>query len=243
MSQRPIFKVSDRWFAQLNASVTSGATSWVLKSSGATGLPAISTFRNTILHCGTERVQVTDVDVDTPSAGLDTLTVTRGYGGTTPASHSADAYVGHFFYEYYYNDVAERIAQLERFIYGRVGASDGTILDGGLQVVATGTPGMTVEVTAGAAVVDGQPVALLATYTTGAFTAPSGGNKRIDCVRIDQYGAISVVTGTPGGSPSAPAVGTGYLKRAEIYLRTGSTSIKNTDDATNGYITMTENYI
>lgn len=243
MAQRPIAKVSDRWFAQLNATVTSGATTWVLKSSGATGLPTISTEQQTILHCGSEKVLVTAVAVDTPSAGLDTLTVERGYGGTTAASHVADAAVAMYFYEDYYNDLAERIAQLERFIYGVIGAADGVVQDGGLQVVATGTPGMTVEVTAGAAVVNGQPVALRALYTTAAFTAPTGGNKRIDCIRIDQYGQISVVTGTPSGSPSAPSVGTGYLKRAEIYLRTGSTSIKNTDDATNGYITITENYL
>jgi hypothetical protein len=243
MAQRPIAKVSDRWFAQLNATVTSGATTWVLKSSGATGLPDISAIQQTILHCGSEKVLVTAVAVDTPSAGLDTLTVTRGYGGTTAAAHSADAAVGMYFYEDYYNDVAERIAQLERFIYGVIGASDGVVQDGGLQVVATGTPGMTVQVTPGAAVVDGHPVALRATYTTAAFTAPTGGNKRIDCIRIDQNGLISVVTGTPSGSPSAPAVGTGYLKRAEIYLRTGSTSIKDTDDTTNGYITITDNYL
>lgn len=242
MAQRPITKVSDRWFAQLNATVTSGATTWVLKSSGATGLPTISTEQQTILHCGSEKVLVTAVAVDTPSAGLDTLTVQRGYSGTTAASHSADTAVAMYFYDDFHNDAAERIAQLERFVYGLF-STDGTIQDGGLQVQATGTPGMTVEVTAGAAIVNGQLVALRALYTTAAFTAPTGGNKRIDCVRIDQYGAISVVTGTPSGTPSAPSVGTGYLKRAEVYLRTGSTSIKNTDDTTNGYITITENYL
>ncbi len=241
MAQRPISKVADRWFAQLNASVNSAVTTWVLKASGATGLPDMTNVDQTIVHCGTEKVLVVAVDVDTPSAGLDTLTVERGYGGTTAASHSADAYVGHFFYQDFYNDAAERIAQLERFIYGMIGASDGVVQDGGLQVLADGTT-MTVGVSMGAAVVNGQPVALR--YDDAlTFTAPTGGNKRIDCVRIDQYGVVSVVTGTPSGSPSAPSVGTGYLKRAEIYLRTGSTCIKNTDDTTNGYVTMTDNYL
>jgi len=243
MAQRPVHMVSDRWFAALNTTVNSSVTTWVLKASGATGLPDLDSGHDVIIHCGTEKVRVTAVTVDSPSAGLDSLTVERGFGSSTAASHAADAVVGHYYYDDHNNDLALRIGQLERFIYGLVGAADGTIQDGGLQVVATGSPGMTVQVTPGAAVVDGQTVALRATYTTAAFAAPTGGNKRIDVVRIDQYGAISVVTGTPGGSPTAPAVGTGYLKRAEIYLRTGSASIKNTDDTTNGYITITDNYL
>lgn len=233
MAQRPVHKVADRWFAQLNASVTSGATTWVLKSNGATGLPVPSAMQDVIVHCGSEKVLVTAIDVDTPSAGLDTLTVERAYGATTAASHAADAFVGHYYYQEHHNEVATRLAQVERFL-AALFTNNSVVQDGGLLVLASGSD-MTISVNSGAAIVDGQPVALLES-TSFTLTAPTGGNSRIDCVRIDAYGNVSVVTGTPSGSPVAPSVGSGYLKRAEILLTTGQTSIVTGD------ITMTDNY-
>ncbi len=229
MAQRPVHMVADRWFAQLNATVNASATAWVLKANGATGLHVLSGLQDAILHCGTEKVRVSDIATNTPSPGLDTLTVERAYGGTTAASHAADAYVGHYYYEEHHNDLASRIAQLEYFLFSRVGAQDGTVQDGGLQVEELDTPGMAVKVTPGSAVVGGQPVALRVAWTSGTLAAPTGGDSRIDCVRINQYGVMSIVTGTPGGSPTAPVVGAGYLKRAEILLTTGMTSIVNAD--------------
>lgn len=229
MAQRPVHMVADRWFAQLNATVNASVTAWVLKANGATGLNVLSGLQDAILHCGTEKVRVSDVATNTPSPGLDTLTVERAYGGTTAASHAADAYVGHYYYEEHHNDLAARLAAAESMIVWLAGNADGVVQDGGLQVQATGTPGMTVEVTAGRAVVYGHPVALRAMAVTGTLAAPTGGNSRIDCVRLDQYGAISVVTGTASGSPSAPSVGAGYLKLAEILLVTAMTEIEDAD--------------
>ena len=241
MSQRAIHVVADNWFAQLNTTVNNSITSWVLKSSGATGLPTPSALERTILHCGAEKVLVTAVTVDTPSAGLDTLTVTRGYGGSTASTHAADDYVGHFYYREHHNDLARRLAMLEYFLYSRVGAANGVIQDGGLQVAAAGTPSMTIHISAGSAMVAGQPAALRAA-TTLVFVAPVG-NPRIDIVQIDQEGNIEAKTGTPAGSPVAPTVDADAEKLAEVYITTAATSIKNTNDATNGYITQAQVYL
>jgi len=240
LTQRAIHKVADRWFAQLNASVTSGDTTWVLKNSGATGLPAVTASDDCVVHCGSEKVLVTAIDVDVPSAGLDTLTVERGYSGSTAASHASDAFVGLYYYEGYHNDLAERVAQLERFVLAMLNDDNVIIQDGGLLVLADGAT-LVLQVTPGGAIVDGHPVALRETVSL-TLTAPTGGDKRIDTIRISQYGVVSVVTGTPSGSPAAPAAGTGYLKLAEVYLRTGATLIDEIDDTVNGYVTQTDAY-
>jgi len=238
MAQLPILEIADRWYAQLNATVNDSTTSWVLKSSGATGLPT-----RTILHCESEKVLVTAIAVDTPSAGLDTLTVQRGYGGTSAASHDADKYCALFFYEGFYNDLFERLARLEYWAYSRVGKQAGVIRDGatpGLRVKAQGSPSMTVDITAGSAVVAGQPTALRAD-TTLLFVAPVS-DDRIDCVQIDQEGNIEIVAGTEDPSPSAPSVDADALKLAEIYIPTTATHIDDSDGG-DGYITDARVYI
>lgn len=240
MAQRAIHLVADRWFAQLNATVNSSVTTWVLKASGATGLPVPSALQDVVLHCGTEKVLVTAIAEDTPSAGLDSLTVTRGYAGSTAASHAADAYVGHFYYKEHHNDLAARLAQLEYFLWGQFGKTNGR-LQSGLYVQAEGSPSLTVEITAGGGFAVGQPVALRTTATK-TFIAPVT-NPRIDVIQIDQEGNIEVKAGTEHASPTAPTVDADALKLAEIYCRTGMTSIKNTDDASNGYITNTDNWL
>lgn len=229
MSQRPMHKVADRWFAALETAVDADDVTWVLSASGATGLPDVGSFEDVILHCGTEKVLVTAVAVDTPSAGLDSLTVERGYGGSVAASHAADSAVAHYYYREYHNDLAARLATAESLIVWLLGDANGVVQDAGLQVTETDTPGMAVAVSAGRAVVDGHPVWLRAAAVTGTIAAPTGGNSRIDVVRLSQLGVVSVVTGTPSGSPVAPAVGAGYLKLAEILLTTGMTAIADAD--------------
>lgn len=239
MAQAPILQVADRWYAQLNTTVNSSVTSFVLKASGATNLPT-----RTIIHCESEKLLVTAIATDTPSAGLDTITVQRGYGGTTAASHSADTFLALYFYEGFYNQLAERLARTEYFLYSRVGKQAGVIRDGatpGLQVKAQGTPSLTVDITAGSACVAGQVTALRAD-TTLTFTAPTT-NPRIDSIQIDQEGNIETVAGTESATPSAPSVDADAFKIAEIYHRVGETSVKDSDDASNGYITDSRTYI
>lgn len=62
---------------------------------------------------------------------------------------------------------------------------------------------------------------------TGTITAP-GGNPRIDRIVADRFtGAISVITGTPAGTPVPPAITSGKAPLAQILLQTSSTSITN----------------
>jgi hypothetical protein len=98
------------------------------------------------------------------------------------------------------------------------------------------TPNMTVKVDAGALLVNGALVTQ-AQQTTGTITAPVT-HPRIDRIVIDATtGAISVVTGTPGASPSAPAIPAGKLPCAQVLLQTSSTVITNsmiTDERVGG---------
>ena len=241
MAVRVLNPVADRWFAQLNAGVNSAVTSWVLKSSGATGLPTPSAREQVIVHCDSEKVLVTAVAVDTPSAGLDTLTVTRAYGGTSAASHSADAYVGQFFYREHHNGTARELQNLRAFLWAWLGERNGVVQDGGLQVEETGTPDLYVNVSPGFATVSGDFVALWDS-TAVAVAAPIT-NPRIDLIQIDQAGNVEKKTGAENALPVAPTVDADALELAQVYCRVGMTSVKDADDASNGYITQTQVYL
>lgn len=106
-----------------------------------------------------------------------------------------------------------------------------------LKVTAQGSPDLTVAVSKGTCLIAG----VLAGDTDGVaslsgFAAPAT-NPRIDIVQISNAGVISRKAGSENVSPSAPSVDSGNLKLAEVYNRVGQTSVKNTDDASNGYIT------
>lgn len=91
---------------------------------------------------------------------------------------------------------------------------------------AQSTPDMTVRVDAGALQV-GVTLTEVAAQNTGTITAPVG-NPRIDRVVVDaSTGAVSVITGTPAGSPTAPALTAGKLPVAQVLLQTSSTVITN----------------
>lgn len=91
---------------------------------------------------------------------------------------------------------------------------------------AQSTPNMTVRVDAGTLQV-GVTLTEVAGQNTGTITAPVG-NPRIDRIVLDSAtGAVSVVTGTPAGSPSAPAIPAGKIPVAQVLLQTSSTSIAN----------------
>lgn len=95
-------------------------------------------------------------------------------------------------------------------------------------------PNMTVKVDAGRVMAFGSVVSV-AQQTSGTITAPVG-NPRIDRVVIDAAtGVASIITGTPAGSPTAPAITAGKLPCAQILLQTSSTSITDsmiTDERT-----------
>lgn len=90
----------------------------------------------------------------------------------------------------------------------------------------TTTPAMTVTIDPGH-IFDGTTLTEVAVQTTGTITAPVG-NPRIDRVVIDRFtGVASVVTGTPGASPSPPAITAGKVPVCQVLLQTSSTAITN----------------
>lgn len=88
------------------------------------------------------------------------------------------------------------------------------------------TPVMTVRIDAGA-VLNGVTLTEVAAQSTGTITAPVT-NPRIDRIVIDgTTGAVSVITGVEGASPSAPAITTGKYPCAQVLLATSTTTITN----------------
>lgn len=223
MAQYPLYPQADNWLATLNTTMTDVTTSCVLASSGATGAPDVPF----IMDCDAEDMLCTAITEDTPSSGLDTLTVTRGYNGTTAAAHTAGARVQQRIYAKQFNDLNRDVAALKMVMADSFGGGEGVIrtsTETQLKVTAQGSPNMTVNVAIGGAIVDGQVAAITTAVNTSAIVAPVT-NPRIDVIQIDKDGNIEVKTGTEAGSPSAPAVDADALKLAEIALATSTTSI------------------
>lgn len=145
---------------------------------------------------------------------------------------------------------AAQAALAQRAIRDIVGAADDAdaFIGGGrhttvLKVTAQSSPDLTVQVAAGTCFVggtftgDNDGVA-----TLGGFAAPAT-NPRIDIVQIANDGVITRKAGTESASPSAPAVDADNLLIASVYCRVGMTSVKDTDDASNGYITDAREFI
>ena len=106
----------------------------------------------------------------------------------------------------------------------------------GLHVVSQDPPDMTVRITSGVAIINSVQVR----YTGGdspTITAPSA-NPRIDLIVLKEDGTIEVIGGTENASPTHPLYPADKLVLAEVYLRTGMTEIKATDDASEGYISL-----
>ncbi len=105
-----------------------------------------------------------------------------------------------------------------------------------LAVKATSPVGLGVEVRAGYAMISNNVYKLAATTQTPVIAAPNV-NPRKDLVqaRLGTWD-ISVKTGNEAASPVAPLPDTDAIALAEVYLRVGMTSIKDTNDGTNGYI-------
>ena len=105
-----------------------------------------------------------------------------------------------------------------------------------LKVVANSTPNLSVRVKPGYAFISKFPYKLAAEAVTANVTPPTT-HPRIDLVqaRLDTWD-VSIVTGTEAASPTAPAAQTDCIGLANLLVRPGMTSIKDTNDGTNGYI-------
>lgn len=109
-----------------------------------------------------------------------------------------------------------------------------------LRVTQQTSPGMTVQVEAdeGRTYVNGNLPINFAGGNSPTFVEPAlGGYKRIDVLTLDSTGTLNITSGlASAGTPASPTYPANELPLAEIYLRNGMSSIKNLDDATNGYI-------
>ncbi|KKM01339.1 hypothetical protein LCGC14_1795420 [marine sediment metagenome] len=224
MTRVDTHSVANKWIATLNASINNSVTSIVLAASGATGLATPLPSR---ININEEIMIVTAVAVDTPSGGLDTLTVTRGQDSTAASAHTAGDFVEQRAYASQITELQTKIKFLEILITKQMDNAEGvqrTSAANDLLVEAQASPVMSIKVQPGAGVVNGQPIALTTTINSGLITAPSV-NPRIDVIQINQAGTISVKTGTEAGSPVAPAPDANNIKLAEIALTTGTITI------------------
>jgi hypothetical protein len=105
-----------------------------------------------------------------------------------------------------------------------------------LKVAAQSPVSMTVQVKPGYALIKKFPFRIAATVDAPESTAPLT-HPRIDLVQasLETWG-VSIKQGAEAAVPTAPAADTDCIPLAQLYLRPGMASIKNTDDATNGYI-------
>lgn len=139
-----------------------------------------------------------------------------------------------------WDDNIEEALELAYFLLAHAwGGGSGVVRgadSGDLQVKATSPVSMDLTVEAGVAFIDDMPFKLAVQATLPTFTAPTT-NPRIDTVQAKLDGwAIQVLTGTESATPAAPAEDADAIRLASVYLRPGMTSIKDTDDSTNGYI-------
>ncbi len=139
-----------------------------------------------------------------------------------------------------WDDRIEAALELIHFLLSQAwGGGNGVIRKAAtddLKVVAADVPALSVRVKPGYAFISRFPYRLETETATPDVTPPAA-NPRIDLVqaRLETWD-ISIVPGTEAASPVAPNSSSNALALAHLYLRPGMTSIKNTDDATNGYI-------
>jgi len=146
-----------------------------------------------------------------------------------------------------WDDRIETALELLHFLLAQAwGGGDGVVRGAAtddLKVVAQNPVSLSVLVQPGYAFIQKFPYRLDIATQTVDVTAPTT-NPRIDLVqaRLDTWD-INIKQGTESATPVAPTPDTNAIPLAELYLRTGMTSIKDTDDTTNGYITDARTFL
>lgn len=120
------------------------------------------------------------------------------------------------------------------------GGGDGVVrgaTDDDLKVAAASPASLAVVVQPGCAFISQFPYKLATATETTAVTPPMV-NPRIDLVqaRLATWD-VEIITGVEGATPSAPSPNPDCIALAEVYLRPGMTTIEDSDDGVNGYIT------
>lgn len=144
------------------------------------------------------------------------------------------------------DNIEESIELVHEMIALAWGGGDGVVRGAAandLAVVETAPASLAVTVKSGRALISKFVYKLATDTVTSSVTVPST-DPRIDIVvaRLADWSA-SVVEGTESATPTAPSPGTDEIVLAELYLRPGMTSVKDTDDGTNGYITDTRTFV
>ncbi|MCH7960019.1 MAG: hypothetical protein IID08_07810 [Candidatus Hydrogenedentes bacterium] len=146
-----------------------------------------------------------------------------------------------------WDDRMEAALELIHFLLSQTwGGGDG-VLRGAttddLKAVATAPEGLSVLVQPGYAFISNFPYTLATALQTVDVVAPSV-DPRLDLVqaRLGTWD-VSVKQGTEAASPVAPIADADAIPIAHLYLRVGMASIKDADDATNGYIIDVRNYL
>lgn len=105
-----------------------------------------------------------------------------------------------------------------------------------LKVTASSPASLHVNVKPGYGFISKLPYKLALATDTSDIVAPVS-RPRIDLVeaRLDTWG-VTVKPGTEATSPNPPNADADSIVLARLYLRPGMTSIKDADDAVNGYI-------
>jgi hypothetical protein len=212
----PLNQAADNWFATLNAAIDGSQTSIVLAASGASGAPGVPF----IFNIGSEKLRCTEIAVDTPSGELDTLTVTRGYGGTSPTTHKATEIVEQAVYSDFFNDPGDLVLRAAALLVASLGRQNGVQKtypdEDDLQIFARSQPDLTIDIHRGAGVVNENPVALLEAAET-TLAAPTI-LQWIALIQISETSEIVVKYGAAAGSPVAPAVDADAMALAHVYI-------------------------
>lgn len=139
-----------------------------------------------------------------------------------------------------WDDRIEASLELVHFLLSQAwGGGDGVVRGAtadDLKVLAVSPPGLSVEVQPGYSFVSNFPYKLTVATQTPDVVAPIS-DPRLDLVQaaLDSW-TVSIKTGTEAPSPSAPSPDVDAIALAHLYLRPGMTSIKDSDDTTNGYV-------
>ena len=140
-----------------------------------------------------------------------------------------------------WDDRIEAALELASFLLAQAWGGGNGVVRGAttddLKVVAKSPLAMAVQVKPGYAFIKKFPFKLAAATDAPAVTAPTT-HDRIDLVQANlATWGITLKEGTEGLSPVVPSPDTDCIPLAILYLRPAMTSIKDTDDATNGFIT------
>jgi hypothetical protein len=122
-----------------------------------------------------------------------------------------------------------------------VSRGDGNDMD----VAEQGTPDMTVTVNTGRGFINNAFIRQIAIETSSTVTAPTGGApgdlRRKDLVQFTFGSGINIKAGSESATPSPPSTDADSIVLAHLYMRSGAVSIKDSDDASNGYIVIDAN--